>query len=198
MSQDLRDKIVEDALVNRKLMITGKIDDDLIDLVTMQIFKCNEEDDVEEAKESALKEEARSFDRSEDPIRIFINSPGGNVISSLSIISAIESSKTPVYTYGLGHASSAAALILLSGHKRFAQKYCQIMIHEMSYGVHGSLTDIKESYLDTKKLQKVYDEIITRKTKIKQQQLDEIYLCKKDWYLNSAEALKLKIVDQII
>ena len=107
MSSDLVDKILEDNLVNRRLMINGLVDDELIHLITMQILKFNEEDDIIEDSEANLVN--KKFDRNDDPIKIFINSPGGKVVPSLSIISAIESSKTPVFTYCLGQAASAAA-----------------------------------------------------------------------------------------
>ena len=195
MSSDLVDKILEDNLVNRRLMINGLVDDELIHLITMQILKFNEEDDIIEDSEANLVN--KKFDRNDDPIKIFINSPGGKVVPSLSIISAIESSKTPVFTYCLGQAASAAAIILLSGHKRFCQKYSTVMIHEMSSGLHGAIQDMKEYLIDCKKSQYMYDEIITKNTKIKQSQLDDCYLHKRDWSFTSAEILKFKICDEI-
>ena len=195
MSQDLRDKILEDNLVNRKLMINGVVDETLIDLVVMQILKFNEEDDALEAADS--NSITKLFNRQADPIRIYINSPGGKVIPSLSLISAIESSKTPILTYCLGQAASAAAVILLSGHRRFAQKYSTVMIHEMSGGCHGSVQDQKEFVMDSETLQKMYDEIITGNTKIKQAKLNEVYLHKRDWTLTSADMLKYKIIDEL-
>lgn len=190
MSQDLREKILEDNLVNRKLMITGAVDDDLIDLIVMQIFKFNEEDNSSELTH-------KHFNREDDPIKIYINSSGGKVIPSLSIISAIETSKTPVYTYCLGQACSAAAVVLLAGHKRYIQKYSTVMIHEMSAGAHGQLQDLKETVLDINRTQAMYDEIIIKNTKIKQAQLNDCYLHKRDWSLSAAECLKLKIADEL-
>src|ERR1039457_5258886 len=101
MSQELRDKILEDNLVNRKLVINGAINEAVVDLITLQIFKFNEEDDESEFEQLKFTEQYRTFDRASDPIKIYINSPGGEVLPSLSVISAIESSKTPVETYAL-------------------------------------------------------------------------------------------------
>lgn len=197
VSQELRDRIIEDSLVNKKLIINGVISDSLIELITMQIFKFNDEDDLHEAAEAKLDKKCRTYERNDDPIQLYINSPGGNVISSLSIISAIEASKTPVYTYALGHAASAAALILMSGHVRFCQKYCSIMIHEMSGRMDGTGNEHKDYMKETDKLQKIYDEIIIKNSKIKQAQLNDVYTRNKDWYLSSSEALKYKVVDEI-
>jgi ATP-dependent Clp protease protease subunit len=197
MSQELRDKILEDNLVNRKLIINGGVDDCLIDLAVMQILKFNEEDAAIEEEDNKLAEQFRTFKREDDPIKIYINSPGGKVISSLSLISAIESSKTPVYTYCLGQAASAAAIILLAGHKRFCQKYSTAMIHEMSAGVQGTIQDHKEFIIDSDILQKMYDEIITKNTKIKHSQLKDVYEHKKDWTFTSFDMLKYKIVDEL-
>ena len=53
-------------------------------------------------------------------------------------------------------------------------------------------------YFEMKRLQKKVEELTLQKTKISRKKLDEIYNHKKDWYMDSTEALNLGVVDEII
>jgi ATP-dependent Clp protease protease subunit len=189
---ELRAKITEDNLVNGKLILNGTLTDEVIEMIVMQIFKINEIHDSREATE-------KHFERESEPIELYISSPGGHVSDSLSVCSAIESSKTPVHTICLAQACSAAALVLLSGHYRTAQKYSRIMIHEMSGGLTGATnTEIGEYHEETCKLQQIYDSIIISKTKITKEMLKTKYKSKQDFWMSAAEAKKLAVIDKII
>lgn len=63
--------------------------------IIRQIIEYNEED-----------KELRPDERI--PIRLFINSPGGNVSEGFPLVPAIELSKTPVYTINIGKWASMA------------------------------------------------------------------------------------------
>lgn len=54
------------------------------------------------------------------PIRLFINSPGGSACEGSPLVSAIELSKTPIYTINTGTWGLTALRIGIAGHKRFA------------------------------------------------------------------------------
>ena len=85
------------------------------DLIKM-ILRCNKEDKgkpVEDRK----------------PIKIFIDSNGGDATFMWSIINISEMSKTPVWTINYCTAYSAASEILASGHKRLALPGSHVMIH---------------------------------------------------------------------
>lgn len=62
-------------------------------------------------------------------IKIYINSPGGNVLSGWNICNAICNSKTPVDTYNIGLAASMAAVIFMAGRKRIMTDYSSMMVH---------------------------------------------------------------------
>ena len=93
---------------------------------------------------------------------------------------------------------SSALLVALAGHKRFAYKHSTFIIHQISTGEWGTAKHLEEDLVESKRLQKILDNIILSRTKITKRQLTSIYNHKKDWYINSEEALKYKIVDQII
>lgn len=82
-----------------------------------------EKDDKGEAKEKEYKRE---------PIKIYINSYGGNLYDMWSLIDIILNSKTPIYTYCTGYAMSAGFKIFLAGHKRFVSKHATLLYHQLS------------------------------------------------------------------
>ena len=156
----------------------------------------NEDNAVDEIIKSIL--EINESNKSSSPIKLYINSSGGDVYPFLGLIDVIITSKTPIHTYTLGSAMSSALLVALAGHKRFAYKHSTFMIHQISTGEWGTAKHLEEDLVESKRLQKILDNIILSRTKITKRQLTSIYNHKKDWYINSEEALKYKIVDQII
>lgn len=68
------------------------------------------------------------------PVRIIINSPGGNLYATLGIIDTMMLVSFPIETECNGMAASAAALILAMGNKghRFAHNDSKILIHYAS------------------------------------------------------------------
>ena len=75
--------------------------------------------------------------RSDEPIHLYINSPGGSVTDGLAIHDVMRQCRHPVYTYCMGQASSMAAVLLAAGARRFALPNSQIMIHQPSGGAVG-------------------------------------------------------------
>lgn len=191
INEELRSRIWEDHVGNREIILNDEIDDSVIEGIVMRIHNFNIEDSLAEATD-------KLFSRVNNPIKIFINSPGGAALETLSVVGAIESSKTPVVTIALGKAYSGAFMILLAGHRRYAQKYSSIMWHEIRGGTHGPQQQMQEYMDDGDRMQKVFDTIIKGRTKVTQAMLSDVYKHKKDWYLNSKEAKKLGIIDEII
>lgn len=177
---DLRDFYIDEQ--DRIFWLDSEVNDLTLSLVKM-IIKCNKED-------KGMSAEDRK------PIKIMINSLGGNVQVMLAIIKAIEMSKTPVYTIVYCDAMSAAAEILASGHKRFAMPGTCIMVHSGSCGFGGTMEQVEsyKKYVDA--LTKRTTETFLEKTKI-----DAKTYKKKgasDWYMNEIEAEKVGIIDEII
>ena len=115
---------------DRVFWVTTSIDDGLLDLVKM-IMKCNKED-----KDKPIEERT--------PIKVFIDSPGGDVLALYTTIKAIEISKTPVYTINYCTAFSAAADLLAAGHKRYALPGTSAMVHSGSC-MYGGTVEQAES-----------------------------------------------------
>jgi ATP-dependent Clp protease protease subunit len=103
-----------------------------------------------------------------------------------------------VHTVVTGVAMSCGFLILIAGHKRFAYPYSTMMYHQSSGDVSGKMKDIVETLSQWKKIDEMCSRIILKKTKITKEMLAESYSAKSDKYLNAEQALKLKVIDEII
>lgn len=131
-----------------------------------------------------------------EPIKIYINTPGGDLDGVLSIISAIQASVTPVYTYNIGTAYSGGFFICITGHKRYALSHTSFMFHEgaaMDGGDAHKFFQHVEFYkyqLSRLKAHVLYS------TKITSDLYEEHR--KDDWFLDQDDAKKLGVIDEII
>ena len=167
---------------DRIFWVESPIDENLLSLVKM-IIKCNKED-------KDIPVENRK------PIKVFIDSPGGDVCTLWTTIKTIEISKTPVYTINYCTAYSAAGDLLAAGHKRFALPGTSVMIHSGScmYGGTMEQAENMKKYFDN--LGKKLTDYFLSRTSID----PKIYKKKapSDWYLDEEEALNYGIIDEII
>jgi ATP-dependent Clp protease protease subunit len=79
-----------------------------------------------------------------EPIWLYINSPGGEIYSGLSIYDTINMIKSPVYTVVMGLAASMAFVLATSGEKghRYSLPNSRLMLHQPLGGAIGQATDI--------------------------------------------------------
>lgn len=184
--QMLREKVWGQQLQGKQILITGDIKEDLIEKAVIQIFNFNNMD-----AENRLSIQERQ------PIVCYINTNGGSLDEAFSFVSAVEASETPVITVALGKAYSAGFLMLLAGHKRYAQKYSTLMYHQGSTGGIGEINRMMEYVKHWESCQSLVEDYVLSKTKIKKKKLDQIFSQKLDWYLKPQEAMQLGIIDGI-
>ena len=130
------------------------------------------------------------------PIKIFIDTPGGDVVAMWSFIKIMEISKTPIYTINMCCAYSAGADILAAGHKRFAMPGTSVLIHSGSCYYGGTQEQAESMKKFGDKLNKKVTDYFLSRTKV-----DPKIFKKKapsDWYLDEEEALENGIIDKII
>lgn len=174
-----------DTLKNR-LYVIGDIDEDTGDAIDSFIRYWNTYDE-----ECEIPVENRV------PIKICINSNGGNFLSTLTGFDAIKNSKTPVWTINVGKAYSGGLFLMCAGHKRFAYKYSSFLFHEGSTALSGADANKFQNYADFyKTLRTKIKEIVLENTKITEEEYDSHI--KDDWWLMSDEALKYGIIDEIV
>ena len=189
-SIELLESVYKFQLEKREIILKGVVNDEVIEKIVMQIHNFNAEDDEMEA-------ELKNYDRTSNPIILFIHSPGGYIDDGMAVVSAIKSSRTPVHTVALGKAMSMGFMILIVGHRRYCQRYCRMMYHQLSSGTNGTLREMEEDVEQMSLLQQTLEEIVLEHTLITDEKLGESYVCKTNLYFNAEEALELGIVDEI-
>ena len=165
---------------NRKLFLTGEVTEDMAnDFVSEFLY----------------------LTKTNEPIDIYINSPGGSVNAGLVIYDVIQSceDKVPINIYCLGMAASMGAIILAGGQKgrRFILPHSKCMIHEplIEGGMAGSASTIKktaESILETKQ---IMNSILAKHTGKTFKEIDKATAF--DNFMNAEEAVKFGLCDEI-
>jgi len=133
-----------------------------------------------------------------DPIKLYINSPGGDVYSGLAIYDTIQMINSPVHTYCMGLAASMASLLLMCGEKghRYALPNSKVMIHQPLSGIDFSqATDIE---IHNKELQSIKQDINNIIFKHSTQPLRKIKKdVERDFWMKAEDALSYGIIDEI-
>lgn len=169
-------------LKNRVICLQGDVDDDTLGIVKM-IIRFNNQD-----KNIPVQERK--------PIKLLINSPGGDVQVMWTLINTIVLSKTPVYTIAYCLAMSAAAHILSSGHKRFAFPGATMLVHSGSVQFNGDVEKVQSAKKFYDAMSKKANEFLLQKTKIQPKDLKKKGAT--DWYMTAEQALELGLIDSII
>lgn len=131
-----------------------------------------------------------------EPIRIFIHTYGGDLEQANFFCDLIQASRIPIITIAMGVAMSAGFLIFLSGHKRYAFKHTQMLVHSGSAAFQGTAEQIEEAQKNYKKQIEEMKTFILEKTEIDEKTFNKNK--NKDWYLTSEDLKKYNIIDDII
>ena len=171
-----------DALLGQRriVYVCGEITDAMAIEFVQQIMYLNYEDDVM-------------------PIKVFINSGGGEINSGMMMYDVIQKSRAPVQLYCIGKAYSMAAVLLACGKKgnRYLLPHSKVMIHEplIPYGVGGkssSVQTISESLLKTKR---EMEELLAKHTGKTAEEIAEN--TKTDHFFEAEEAVSFGMADAI-
>lgn len=148
------------------------------------ILDCNRED-----KELPVAERK--------PIKIYINSPGGDLNEGFPLISAIELSKTPVYTINIGQWSSMSFYIGITGHKRFSLPYMTFLLHDGSSGAFGSANKVQDRVKFEERFEsEVVKAHVMRHGKMPSGEYDA--LARVEYYMLPEDALRHGFIDEIV
>jgi len=177
------DEVYEENLKQRKIILNQQIDENIIETVTMQILKWNTED-IEKAKE----------DRT--PIKLYINSVGGDVFNGLNLCDVIKNSITSIYGIVMGYAYSMGGVIFLSTHKKYMFESSSLLIHDGNTSVSGSAGKVKDLQKFYEKIDGKLKNIIINNSNITSEEYDENY--DRELYLLADECKKKGICDYII
>lgn len=132
------------------------------------------------------------------PIIILINSPGGEIYSSFGLVDSILTSKAPVYTVCVGMAASAAADLLVAGHRRFATPGSAIMVHQGWYTMPESGVTHAELLNFTAECERTHEQrtqFYIKRTGLSRKKIQSVLA--KDSYFTAKDALALNMIDEI-
>ena len=137
----------------------------------------------------------------EDPdkeIRIYINSPGGEVYAGLAMYDTMQMVKNEVSTFCMGIAASMASVLLAAGTpgKRFALPNSRVMIHQGSTGFRGNTPDVEIQARESINLVARLIEILANHSN---QSYDKVKRdTERDFYMGAEEAKDYGLIDEVL
>lgn len=141
------------------------------------------------------------FLENEDPkkdIKLYINSPGGRVSDGLAIYDTMKFIKCDVQTVGIGLQASMGAFLLSSGTKgkRYILPNARVMIHQVSAGTQGTVTDMEIDLKESIRLKKLLNQILADNTGQSVKKIEEDV--ERDYWMTATEAKKYGVVDHVL
>jgi ATP-dependent Clp protease, protease subunit len=134
----------------------------------------------------------------EDPITLFISSPGGHVESGDTIFDVIRFVKPIVRTVGTGWVGSIATHIYLATDKqhRFALPNTRFLIHQPAGGFLGDASDIAIQAKEIVKIRERINRIIAEQTgQPLEKIIDDTH---RDFWMNAEESVEYGLVGRIV
>ena len=172
------DPLLTKVLKTRTIILAGEINKDLAEKTIKQLLVLE--------------------DLSSDPVRIFIDSPGGDADAGYAIFDMIRFVNAPVWTIGMGLVASAAAIIQLASPKerRIGLPNSHYLIHQPLSGIRGVATDIEIHARELDKLRSKINVLISQETGIAHDQVEKD--TDRDYWMNAEEAVKYGLISRII
>ena len=134
-----------------------------------------------------------------EPIEVIFNSGGGSVIDGFELFDFLVDlghKGHDVTTGCTGMAASMAGILVQAGTKRWMSKESWYMIHRAAFGAMGKTFDIEDTVEWIKRIEARILEIFVGRSNIPLSTLKKKWE-RKDWWIDSDEALKLGLVDEI-
>lgn len=135
---------------------------------------------------------------SQEPIKIFINSPGGHVESGDTIHDMIRFVKSPVKVIGTGWVASAGALIFVAAEKenRYSLPNTRFLLHQPAGGAMGQATDIAIEAEEIIKMRRRLNEIFARQTGQPIEKVEKD--TDRNFWMSASAAVKYGLVTHVI
>ncbi|MDR0877728.1 MAG: ATP-dependent Clp protease proteolytic subunit [Treponema sp.] len=172
------DPLINKMLKTRTILLSGEIKKDLAERTIRQLLLLE--------------------DSGDDPIKIFIDSPGGDADAGYAIFDMIRFVKPPVWTIGMGLVASAAAIIALASPKerRVGLPNSHYLIHQPLSGIRGVATDIEIHARELDKLREKINRLIADETGAPFEQVEKD--TDRDYWMTAEEAVKYGLISKVI
>jgi ATP-dependent Clp protease protease subunit len=131
-------------------------------------------------------------------IKLYINSPGGEIDAGLAIYDTMQYVKAPVSTIVVGLAASMGAVIAAAGEpgRRFALPNARIMIHQPWGGTQGQAADIAIEAQEILKMREKLNKILAQHTG---QPLEKVAQdTDRNYWMSADEAAAYGLVDRVV
>lgn len=153
--------------------------------------------EVNEDSATLIKAQLLYLDQiSHEPIKMYIDSPGGDVYTGMGIIDTMEFITSKVETINIGLAASMAAIILCCGDIRKSLKHSRILLHQPLGGIYGQADDIEITAVEIKKIKTILYKTLSKKTG---KSIDQIEIdANRDYWLDAKKAKKYGLIDEVI
>ncbi|GMO23470.1 MAG: ATP-dependent Clp protease proteolytic subunit [Termitinemataceae bacterium] len=172
------DALAGQMLKTRSILLCGEINKDLAEKTIRQLL---------------LLENA-----GDDPIRVFIDSPGGDADAGYAIFDMLRFVKPPVWTIGMGLVASAAAIVLLASPKehRVGLPNSHYLIHQPLSGIRGVATEIEIHARELEKLREKINVLISSETGRDKDSVEKD--TDRDYWMTAGEAVKYGLLSSMI
>lgn len=168
-------------MADRIIFLGTEINSDVSNIITSQLLYLN------------------SIDTDAD-IKLFINSPGGDIYSGLAIFDTMNFVEPDVSTYAMGVAASMASVILSSGTKgkRYALPNSKVLIHQPMGGLPSGTqeSDFRIAYEEINKCKRTLYEILAENTGQSKEVIEKD--ADRDHWFTSTEAMDYGLIDEVI
>lgn len=165
-------------LKTRSLFLTGEINMDMADKFIKDLVVLDAE--------------------SQESIKVYINSPGGDVNSGFAIYDMIRFISSPVILIGMGLVASAASLILLAvpAERRIGLANSSYLIHQPLSEMRGNATDIEIHAIQLEKIKERINEIIAQATG---KNIEDVAKdTDRDHWLDAQQAISYGLISRIV
>lgn len=133
------------------------------------------------------------------PIEIIFSSPGGEIISGMSLfdyIQIVRQNGHYVTTGCAGMAASMAGILLQAGDHRWVGEQSWIMIHRAAFGAAGKTFEVEDEVEFVKRIEKRIIDIFVKRSHLTSAKIKRNW-DRKDWWITCEEALELGLVDEV-
>ena len=132
------------------------------------------------------------------PIEFYLSTYGGACYDGLALHDVLESSSTPIEVICTGKIMSMGIIVALGAKVRKAYRNTTFMIHQVSGISFGTLREMEDTVAEASRINEILFNIIKSKTKVTEDQLNEVLQKKKDWFMTAEEALSLGLLTELI
>ena len=166
-------------LKERIIMLGTPINDQIANLVVAQLLYLAREDSTK-------------------PIRLYINSPGGQVYSGMAVYDTMQQIECPVSTVAVGFTASFGTILLTAGTKgmRYALPNATVHLHQPLGGAQGQASDIAIQANEILRLRSSINVILSHHTGQTIEKIEED--TERDFFLTADEAMAYGLVDEVL